>query len=338
MVIFKKVIEEKICGDCGELKPITEYDISISGKRRESICRNCKLKQFEPKPAPKVVGKSKPVIGFGSNKPIDPEYDLYKPEGKKIKLKYVPDEKVEVNKMKVDEIKEEIEGYVEAEGDGFQIKDLTKVFKESSSSMIYAHLKKLVERGELYKGAKEQTHRYFLYEKNYKYYNEMAKVGQSEKTKQWNAKIVNDIKKGNVPELEIKKVVVAENPKVGDKVLVFNRKVGKPEEKGEEENKPKMYDLINAIITQIIQEVKTELKKEILEKINEEHKVIDEKIKGIDSGIIRMESNLKSKDGNYEMINKKLDEVNLVLTNMESKLREEVKNEVLEDLRKKLME
>lgn len=208
--IVKKVIEEKVCGECGELKAITEYDMSLSGVRRESICRNCKLKSFEPKKKPKIIGKSKPIMGFGSrDRPKEPVYNLYKPkikvkeeeiEAPKLKRVKYEIKQVEENKMEDDEgtILVRIQEYVKINGDGFLIKEISKIFPEQNSSKIYANLKKLVDKGRIYRSSKEQTHRYFITKDNCLYFTQFARTGRKGTTTVWNEKILKDIRKGDI--------------------------------------------------------------------------------------------------------------------------------------------
>lgn len=148
----KRQIREKICGDCGKKKSIYDFDLSMSGNRREPVCRQCKLDKFKPKQRPKIIGQSKlPAIhGFKptdgpirkseekqEQKHIPPTQIDNKTQNKQWGKKYWFDQKVEDTDMKTEEIQEQVNKYVENNGDGFTAKELSEFINLKDSSVYY---------------------------------------------------------------------------------------------------------------------------------------------------------------------------------------------------------
>jgi hypothetical protein len=61
----EKGILKKKCSECGGIKPITEFNLTITGKRHQDRCNDCEILSFKPKAIPKVVGQGKPLFSEG---------------------------------------------------------------------------------------------------------------------------------------------------------------------------------------------------------------------------------------------------------------------------------
>lgn len=62
MIMRAKRIENKICSDCGEKKPLKEYNLTSTGRRHKSYCKRCEDKLFQPKQRPRIIRQGKPLF------------------------------------------------------------------------------------------------------------------------------------------------------------------------------------------------------------------------------------------------------------------------------------
>jgi len=56
----------KRCSECGEIKELWKFNSTEANiGRRKSYCKECETELVNPKVPPKIVGKGKPIFGFG---------------------------------------------------------------------------------------------------------------------------------------------------------------------------------------------------------------------------------------------------------------------------------
>jgi hypothetical protein len=73
----EKEILKKKCSECGRIKPITEFNLTITGKRHQDRCNDCEILSLQPKTIPKVVGQGKPLFSEGkAHQTGEPEENL----------------------------------------------------------------------------------------------------------------------------------------------------------------------------------------------------------------------------------------------------------------------
>ena len=58
----EKEILKKKCSECGEIKPIMEFNLTITGKRHQNRCNDCEILALQPKKIPRIVGHGKPLF------------------------------------------------------------------------------------------------------------------------------------------------------------------------------------------------------------------------------------------------------------------------------------
>lgn len=58
----EKEILKKKCSECGEIKPIMEFNLTITGKRHQDRCNDCEILALQPKKIPRIVGHGKPLF------------------------------------------------------------------------------------------------------------------------------------------------------------------------------------------------------------------------------------------------------------------------------------
>lgn len=58
----EKEILKKKCSECGEIKPIMEFNLTITGKRYQDKCNDCEILALQPKKIPRIVGHGKPLF------------------------------------------------------------------------------------------------------------------------------------------------------------------------------------------------------------------------------------------------------------------------------------
>lgn len=56
-----KILKKK-CSECGEIKPIMEFNLTITGKRYQDKCNDCEILALQPKKIPRIVGHGKPLF------------------------------------------------------------------------------------------------------------------------------------------------------------------------------------------------------------------------------------------------------------------------------------
>lgn len=61
----------KRCCTCGVIKPLTEYNRTLSGKHYQAQCNDCESLQVTPRIMPKKVGRGKPLFKEYSKVPDD---------------------------------------------------------------------------------------------------------------------------------------------------------------------------------------------------------------------------------------------------------------------------
>ncbi len=57
----EEILKKKCC-ECGEIKDIREFNLTITGKRHQAQCKNCETLLFIPKKIPKITGMGKPLF------------------------------------------------------------------------------------------------------------------------------------------------------------------------------------------------------------------------------------------------------------------------------------
>jgi hypothetical protein len=292
------VIKDKMCSECHEIKPIYEFDITPSGKKREATCRNCINKQFQPKQKPKIVGQGKPIFGFGGTTcQEDMEIGIYEKEGEVMHK----------------EIYEWVSEYVRSKGDGFTAKEFSKHYGISPNN-VYYKFDKLVKENLLFKAGGEVL-RYFLIKENYEYYQKNK--GNGRRKDAINKELLEEIKnKDRIPpkEKETKEptaepvaVHYGEIKEDGSKMV---KTIKQPKKE------MNIADAINTLI-----EIKIEKEVEITVT-----KIIDKKIKELKKDIINdIEKELKEIKSGLNDIDDKIDTTKIA-------------QEVIQIMKKKMME
>ena len=77
----------KRCCDCGKTKPITEYNLTITGKRHQAQCKDCETIQYQPRQQPRIIGraKGKPPLATNDYKEKGELYDNFSENFNKLK-------------------------------------------------------------------------------------------------------------------------------------------------------------------------------------------------------------------------------------------------------------
>lgn len=184
----------KRCSECGEIKELWEFNSTEANiGRRKSYCKECETELVSPKVAPKIVGKGRPIFGFGGvgetvkethNKVIkkvtskkQEEKPKPKPvkksrKGKKKTMEWrnamqKKQDKIEKDAMEL--LEKTIEPYIQgnpfASEHGFQAKDLWKNLKDNYPNNQYftTLLRRLVKLKKLkVKRQRGTPHTYFL--------------------------------------------------------------------------------------------------------------------------------------------------------------------------------
>lgn len=251
-----KRVQEKRCSECGEIKTIHQFDKTMSGKRWESMCKTCKIQQFEPKKPPKIMGYGLPITGFN--------------EGKKVKDVTREEDNIQkLIKNRGDEMKQnlltQIEEYVTREGDGFTAKQLGESLYEKPTTLYY-WFDILRKKRELFK-VDGKVRRYFRYKKNKDYW---VKMKPGRRDEEFQKQVLQDIKEGNIRNIEKEQKKVP--PQVDRKLKGRIRETMKKETKTK--NNEKIVDL-NEAVNNIIDVRLEELREEIINKLLKVEKRIE---------------------------------------------------------------
>lgn len=172
---FRELDRKKKCSECGEVKPLSLFNVTDSGKRRKPFCRQCELKSFIPKKAPKIVGQGRPIFGFGGSplkvnelkevgevriREEDEMRDIVKRNRKESRERVMKQRKTmrmsETMKKKLKKEEEArkvfdevISQYIEMRGEGFKASDIRKFInkdlgkKEPTSQWVVGILRTL---------------------------------------------------------------------------------------------------------------------------------------------------------------------------------------------------
>lgn len=242
---FRELDRKKKCSECGEVKPLSLFNVTDSGKRRKPFCRQCELKSFIPKKAPKIVGQGRPIFGLGGGSPLkvnelkevgevrireeDEMRDIVKRNRKESRERVMKQRKTmrmsETMKKKLKKEEEArkvfdevISQYIEMRGEGFKASDIRKFInkdlgkKEPTSQWVVGILRTLAKLKILrVKSKRGGSNTYYLKES---LEDKKLKEERKEKIRK---RVKLDLEKVEVVELDKGKIPVREEEE--DKII-----------------------------------------------------------------------------------------------------------------------